>query len=309
LSLELITGIENYRSRGERTVATIGTFDGVHLGHQAILSRLRSCAAKQNMHPLAITFEPHPRVLVTPDSPPLLLTCLNEKAKLFSEYLDGTLLVLAFDRQLMNLTAEEFIRKYLVDKIKLSKLIVGHDHAFGKGRSGTISDLMQLNQKYSFELEIVNPVMVDDQPISSSRIRRLIIDHKLDMAVGYLGHPYPLSGKVIKGIGLGRQIGFPTANIACSCRKLLPRDGVYSCHVEVIGRRFDGMMFIGTNHFNPGAGKSIEVNIFDFDAEVYGEELFCYPEVYVRESRVYSESSQLLEQLKVDRNNVLMLKK
>jgi riboflavin kinase/FMN adenylyltransferase len=309
LSLEIIRGIENFTDRKDPVVATIGTFDGVHLGHQAILKRVAAAALIGNMQPVAITFEPHPRVLVTPDSPPLLLTCLNEKIRLFSQFFDGTLLILKFDKDLMNLTAERFAEKYLVEKINLGRLIVGYDHAFGKGRSGTINDLMGLSRKHHFELEIVDPVIVDGRPISSTRIRRLIAEHKLSQAVDLLGHPYPLSGKVIKGIMLGKKIGFPTANIEYSRRKLLPQDGVYSCHIEFGSNRHDGMLFIGHNNFNPKGDRSVEVNIFDFDGEIYGEELFCYPEVFIRENRKYEETSQLVEQLKHDKKRVLMLKK
>ncbi len=309
MSLELIRGIENFEGFDGRTVATIGTFDGLHLGHQAILHQLKTAAERKQGRALAITFEPHPRVLVTPDSPPLLLTCLNEKARLFENYLDGTLLILNFTRELMNLTAEEFTRTYLVERINLAKLIVGYDHAFGKGRSGTINDLMNLSRKYSFELEIVDPVIVNGRPISSTRIRHLLAENNLPRAIEFLGHPYPLSGKVIGGIGLGKKIGFPTANIEYSQRKLLPTDGVYSCSVELKENKYDGMMFIGKNHFNPAEAKSVEINIFDFDENIYGAELFCYPEVYIRENRKYPNTDALVEQIKLDKKKILMTKK
>ena len=309
MSLKLIKGIDNFPGYDDRTVATIGTFDGLHLGHQAILRRLKMSADKMGMNSLAITFEPHPRVLVTPGSPPLLLTCLDEKVSLFERYMDGTLLVLDFTPELMNLTAEEFTRKYLVERINLAKLIVGYDHAFGKGRSGTINDLMDLSRKYSFELEIVDPVIVNGRPISSTRIRQLMMGRNLTQAIKFLGHPYPLRGKVIGGIGLGKKLGFPTANLECNPRKLLPADGVYSCSIEHAGRNHDGMMFIGKNHFNPQADKSVEINIFNFDEEIYGEKVTCYPEVFVRENRKYTDTGDLVEQIKQDKKKILMLKK
>jgi len=309
LSLEVIKGIENFPGRDDKTVATIGTFDGLHLGHQAILNQLTTSAEQRGIKSLAITFEPHPRVLVTPDSPPLLLTCLNEKVRLFEKQIDGTLLILKFTRELMNMTAEEFTRKYLVEKINLTKLIVGYDHAFGKGRSGTINDLMDLSRKYSFELEIVDPVIVDGRPISSTRIRHLIAERNLTQAVKFLGHPYSINGKVIGGIGLGKKLGYPTANLEYNSRKLLPADGVYSCSVDLGRRKYDGMMFIGKNHFNPKAIKSVEINIFDFDEDIYDAEILCYPEVYVRENRKYTDTSDLVEQIKLDKKKILMLKK
>lgn len=309
MSLEIIKGVKNFTGRDDPTVATIGTFDGIHLGHQAILRSLVNSARELDAHALAITFEPHPRVLVTPDSPPLLLTCLNEKIKLFEKHFDGSLLILEFNRELMNMSAEEFTHAFLVEKLNLSKLIVGYDHAFGHDRSGTINDLLDLSRKYSFELEIVDPVIVNGRPISSTRIRKLLAERNLTQAVKFLGHSYPLSGKVIGGIGLGKKLGYPTANIEYNPRKLLPADGVYSCSVELGGVKYDGMMFIGKNHFNPQAAKSVEINIFDFDENIYGAEMFCYPEVYVRENRRYTNTGDLVEQIKLDKKKILMLKK
>jgi riboflavin kinase/FMN adenylyltransferase len=308
LSLEIVKGLENFSAPEAGTVTTIGTFDGVHRGHQAILKELSKAARERKVKPLAITFEPHPRVLVTPDSPPPLLTCLNEKIRLLSEYLDGTVLVLEFNEGLKNLTAEEFTRQYLIEKLNVGKLIVGYDHAFGRDRSGTINDLMFLSRQYSFDLKIVDPVIVEGRPISSTRIRHLISDHKLNQARDLLGHPYPVSGEVMKGIGLGKKLGFPTANINYSRRKLLPTDGVYSCRVDVGNGRYPGMMFVGRNHFNPDADKSVEVNIFDFDNDIYEQELFCYPETYIREEIEFEEPARLVEQLKIDKEKILMLR-
>jgi riboflavin kinase/FMN adenylyltransferase len=307
LSLRVVRGIENLREVEPGSVVTIGTFDGLHLGHQAIFARLIESSKANNCEAIAITFEPHPRVLVTPHSPPPLLSCLNEKIKYFSEYFDGTLLVLKFNDGLKNMSAMEFTKKYLVEKIGLSRLIVGYDHAFGKDRSGTINDLMSLGREYGFDLEIVKPVLVDDMPISSTRIRRLITSNQFDRAKKLLGHPYPLSGEVIRGIGLGKKIGYPTANIDVGSRKLLPKEGVYSCSAELNGEKFKGMMFIGTNHFNPEAGKSVEVNIFNFDRDIYGIELYIYPEVYIRDNMKFEETEQLTMQLKKDKEKILLL--
>jgi len=308
LSLEIIKGIDNYPAEEAGVVATIGTFDGIHRGHQSILRQLTLSALRRRLKALAITFEPHPRVLVTPDSPPPLLTNITEKARILSDYLDGTLLVLEFNKQLMSLTAEEFTKKYLVDKIKINKLVVGYDHAFGKDRSGTINDLMGLSRKYSFDLQIVDPVIVDGRPISSTRVRRVLTETNINQALELLGHGYPISGKVIKGIGLGAKIGFKTANIELNPRKMLPENGVYSCSAEYKNRVYSGMMFIGKNHFNPDVSKSVEVNIFDFEEDIYDEELFCYPEVFIREGRKFDNKDELAKQLREDKKRVLMLK-
>jgi riboflavin kinase/FMN adenylyltransferase len=307
LSLAIIEGIHNFKQGDKGVVATIGTFDGLHLGHQAILKRLGSYSRENGLAPIAITFEPHPRVLVTPDEPPPLLTTWIEKTNLFRSYLDGSLIVLEFNRELMNLSAEEFVHNFMIKKLNLKRLIVGYDHAFGKNRSGTINDLMGLGRKFGFDLEVVNPIIREGRPISSTRIRRLIQGHKLTQALEMLGHPYPIAGKVIQGIGLGKKIGYPTANIDFHPRKLLPTDGVYSCRIEMRNELFKGMMFIGNNHFNPETSKSVEVNIFDFKEEIYGEIIICQPQVFIRENRFFDDTSKLVDQIGLDKKEVLKL--
>ncbi len=307
MSLEIIKGIDSFKQGDKGVVATIGTFDGLHLGHQAILQRLGSYSEENGLAPIAITFEPHPRVLVTPDEPPPLLTTWIEKTDLFRKYLDGSLIVLEFNRELMNLSAEEFVHNFMIKKLNLKKLIVGYDHAFGKNRSGTINDLMGLGRKFCFDLEVVNPIIRDGRPISSTRIRRLIQGHNLTQALEMLGHPYPIAGKVIKGIGLGKKIGYPTANIDFHPRKLLPSDGVYSCRIKSRTKMLKGMMFIGNNHFNPETSKSVEVNIFDFKEEIYDEVIVCQPEVFIRENRFFDDTSKLVDQIALDKKEVLKL--
>ncbi len=309
MSLEVIKNIDDYDAPEKEVVVTIGTFDGLHRGHQEILKRLMDSAKVNNMEAVAITFEPHPRVLVTPDDPPPLLSTWDEKVRLFADYMDGKLMVLNFNKALMDLTAEDFIKNYLTKKLNLKKLVVGYDHAFGKNRSGTINDLMGLSKIYSFDLEVVNPILVDGRPISSSRIRRLITGHDLPLAIKMFKHPYPILGKVIKGIGLGKKLGYPTANIDFHERKLLPADGVYSCRAEHDSKTYSGMMFIGNNHFDPNREKSVEVNIFDFDKDIYGNELICYPETFVRENIKFDSTDKLVEQISKDKINILKLNK
>ena len=309
MSLEVIKDIDNYGNGKREVVVTIGTFDGLHRGHQEILRRLMESSKAMKMGAVAITFEPHPRVLVTPDDPPLLLSTWDEKVRLFSKYMEGQLFVLNFNKEMMNLTAEEFIKNYLTKKLNLKKLVVGYDHAFGKNRSGTINDLMGLSKTYSFDLEVVNPILISGRPISSSRIRRLITGHDLSLALNMLQHSYSIGGKVIKGIGLGKNFGYPTANIDFHRRKLLPFDGVYSCQAEHNGNIYNGMMFIGKNHFDHEREKSVEVNIFDFDKDIYGDELICYPETFVRENIKFENTDKLVEQITKDKENILKLKK
>lgn len=307
MSLEITYGLENIDNITENLVVSLGTFDGLHVGHQAILKSLMTSSEKTGLNPMAVTFEPHPRVLVTPDSPPPLLTIWEEKARLFANYMHGRLLVLRFNDELMSMSAEEFARDILVGKLNLKKLIVGYDHAFGKNRSGTINDLMALSKKYDFELEVVNPVIIEGRPVSSTRIRNLISDRKFSQALDMLGHPYPIYGTVEKGISLGKELGFPTANIEYGARKLLPVDGVYSCRAEHKGQMYHGMMFIGTNYFNPERKRTVEVNIFDFDRDIYEQDIICYPLIFIRENMKFNKKEDLIEQITKDKENVLKL--
>lgn len=307
MSLEIIYGLEEFDTISENLVVSLGTFDGLHVGHQAILKSLMISAEKAGLNPVAVTFEPHPRVLVTPDSPPPLLTVWEEKARLFADYMNGRLLVLKFNKELMSQSAEQFAREILVEKLHLKKLIVGYDHAFGKNRSGTINDLMELSRKYAFELEVVNPVIIEGRPVSSTRIRHLITERKFSQALDMLGHPYPIYGVVEKGIALGKELGYPTANVRYDERKLLPVDGVYSCRVEYKGQMYNGMMFIGTNYFNPENKRSVEVNIFDFDREIYAHEIICYPRIFVRENIKFVDREELVRQIAKDKENILKL--
>lgn len=307
MSLEIIYGLDKIDDVSGDLVVSMGTFDGLHVGHQAILKSLMSSAEKAGLNPLAVTFEPHPRVLVTPENPPPLLTVWEEKARLFADYMNGRLLVLNFNKEMMSRSAEQFARDILVGRLRVKKLIVGYDHAFGKNRSGTINDLMELSRKYNFELEVVNPVIIEGRPVSSTRIRHLIIERKFAQALDMLGHPYPIYGIVEKGIALGKVLGYPTANVRCNERKLLPVDGVYSCRVEYKGQMYNGMMFIGTNYFNPDHKRTVEVNIFDFDRDIYGHEITCYPRIFIRENIKFDSREELVSQIAKDKENISKL--
>jgi riboflavin kinase/FMN adenylyltransferase len=301
-----IRGLENYEStNGRGVVATLGTFDGIHRGHQEILCRVRDYSMKHNLEPVLITFHPHPRVVVTPSQIPMLLTTIEEKEKFIPDFLDGHVLVLEFNDALKNLTADEFVKKVLVDTVNVKKLIVGYDHQFGKNRSGNIAKLKELGDLYGFELEVVPPVLMGGKPVSSTRIRTALAEGEFDEAVSLLGHEYAIYGTVERGIGLGRRLGYPTANVSYSQRKLLPQEGVYACWVEVAGQSKCGMMFIGQNHFNPAQKMSVEANIFDFDQDIYDHEIIVYPSRYIRANRKYETTDALVAQIEKDKKNVL----
>jgi len=306
LKTQFIKGIENYKAAGEQAaVATIGTFDGIHLGHHTILEQVQQEAKRYSLTPVLITFHPHPRVVLTPDHAPLLLTTLEEKEQFIPDYFQGKVLVLTFDETLRNMDAEVFVKTVLVDKVGVKKLIVGYDHAIGKNRKGDTKELQRLGQKYGFEVAVVGPVIFEEKPISSSRIREAMLIGDFDEAVELLGHHYAIYGKVVRGMGLGKKLGFPTANVDYNERKLLPPDGIYACWAKVGEENLNGMMFIGKNYFRPDAGKSVETNLFEFDRVIYDEAVFVYPTQFVRENRKFSSTDELKAQMKRDKELVL----
>ena len=306
MKTEFIQGIENYKTTGKLSaVATLGTFDGIHLGHQAILEQVQEEATEHSLMPVLITFNPHPQVVLNPEKAPLLLTSFEEKEQFIPDYFKGRVLALTFDDKLRNMSAEDFVKSILVDKVGVKTLIVGYDHALGKNRQGDAKELQRLGEKFGFEVRIVGPVMHDGQPVSASRIREAMKSGNFDDAVELLGHHYAIFGTVVRGMGLGKKLGFPTANVDYNERKLLPPDGIYACWAKVDGQDLNGMMFIGQNHFNPESGKSVEANLFDFDRDIYDEGIFVYPTHFIRENRKFSSTNELIAQMKKDKELVL----
>ena len=303
--MKLISGLENYKKPEKTVVATIGTFDGIHRGHQEILKRVTESAKEINSKALMITFHPHPRVLVTPDKIPLLLTTIEEKGKFIPDFFDNDVLVIEFNDFVKNLTYQQFVKEVLVDKIGIAKLVVGYDHALGKDRKGNISELTKLGKMYNFEVEVIGPILVDDKPVSSSRIRKSILDNRYEEAISLLGHDYAIFGTVERGLGLGRKLGYPTANVKYGPRKLLPPEGVYACRVWVEDKKEEGMMFIGRNHFNPIEKITVEANLFNFDRDIYNKDIIVYPTVFVRKNKKFDSKEGLIEQLKIDKKNVI----
>lgn len=290
-------------------IATIGTFDGIHRGHREIFRRVREQSEQQNARAVLITFHPHPRVVVTPNNVPLLLTTIEEKEKFIPDFFDGKVLVLDFNEDLKNMPAERFVRDILVDRVGIRKLIVGYDHALGRNREGNIPALRQMGSALGFEVEVVDPVVLDGQPVSSSRIRRALAENHFDEAIRLLGHEYAIYGTVERGIGLGRKLGYPTANVAYNSRKLLPYEGVYACYAQLGDEEFDGMMFIGRNHFNPEARVTVEANLFHFDRDIYGKEIIVYPTRHVRMNQRFDSTDALVAQIVKDKEVVLNILK
>ncbi len=305
-----VTDITQYKRTSERgVVATIGTFDGIHRGHQEIFRQVREDSCNSGLDAVLVTFDPHPKVVVSPERAPRLLTSIEEKRKFIPSYFDGTVVVVTFTPELMRMTPDEFVRSFLVERLGVKKLVVGHDHAIGRGRAGDISELRRLGQLYGFEVNVVEPVMLDGSPISSSRIRKLMTDGEYSEALHMLGHEYAIYGTVERGIGLGRKLGYPTANVKYGANKLLPPEGVYACWVQLGSENLSGMLFIGENHFNPARRVTVETNIFDFDRDIYDQEIIVYPTHFVRGNRRFDSTDALVRQIAIDKINILEIVK
>lgn len=302
MSISFHRGLENYPQAQPRSaIATVGTFDGIHRAHQEILRRVSARAGESALTPVMVTFHPHPRVVVSPDRVPLLLTTIEEKEQFLPDFFDGRVLIMEFDEQLRDMTAERFVEEILVDRLGIAGLIVGYDHSLGKDRGGTTDVLKRLSRKHGFELEITDAVIHEGEAVSASTIRKSMTRGHYDEAISMLGHCYAIYGTVERGIGLGSKLGYPTANVSYDQRKLLPPQGVYACRVHLDEEVHDGMMFIGQNHFNPQARISVEANLFDFDRNLYGRAITVYPTRFIRENRTFADTTALARQIEEDK--------
>ncbi len=285
-----------------KTVVTIGTFDGVHLGHQKIIHKLISEAANTNCESLILTFFPHPRMVLQKDSDLKLLNTMIEKSNLLEKFGLNSLIIHPFDKAFSDLSAEDFVVEILVKKLNIAKIIIGHDHRFGHKRSANINDLIAFGQKYNFEVEQILAEQIEEVAISSTKIRNALHAGKMDLANQYLGYPYQLSGQVVRGKQLGRTIGFPTANIDVDKDyKLIPKTGVYVIQSLIRNTTVFGMMNIGTNPTVGGGLQKIEVHFFDFDEDLYGQTITVGVLTRLRDEQKFSGIGQLKLQLKADK--------
>lgn len=293
----------------ERAVITIGSFDGVHCGHQMLLRRVVDLATQYHLRSVVLTFWPHPRQVIDPDGEaPHLLNTLDEKIALLERTGIDNVVVCPFDKALSQMQAPDFIEQIVVGKLHAQCLVVGTDHHFGKGRNGDVRCLREFATHNDLKIEVVNLKMLN-QKISSSAIREALLYGQLSLANEMLGYEYRLSGKVIAGNRLGRTIGFPTANIEPPNYKLLPSEGVYRVKVRIDADESEriGMMYIGKRPVlkQPDTTTHIEVNIFDFDREIYGQKITLTVTHRIRDNIYFSDIGQLFEQLCRDKQNTL----
>lgn len=287
------------------SVVTSGTFDGVHLGHQKILKRLKEISHQCGGETVVITFWPHPRMVVADDSQNLqLISTIEEKIELLENQGIDHLIIIPFTRSFSELSSEEFIREILVEKIGTKKLVIGYDHKFGRNREGSFEFLQKNAPHYGFDVEEISRQDIDETAISSSRIRRALISGQVKAAHDLLGRPYSLSGTVVKGQQLGRTIGFPTANIQVKeTYKLIPANGVYVVKAHYYGESYQGMLNIGVRPTVDGKEKSIEANLFHFGKDIYGETLKIEFLHYLRPEEKFNSLEELKNQLYLDQKN------
>ena len=304
--MKIHNGIEN-PINVNNAVVTIGTFDGSHIGHQKIIARLKEVATQYGGETVLITLYPHPRMVLFPDDNDLqLLSTQDEKIDLLCKYGIDHLVVIPFSKEFARLTSLEFVRDILVDKIGVKSLVIGYDHHFGRNREGSIEQLRELAPQFHFEVEEIPAQDIDHVNVSSTKIREALLNGEVETAKQYLGHAYSLQGTVVEGNKLGRTIGYPTANIEIGDKhKLIPADSVYAVHVLVGNERFGGMLNIGYRPTVDGKKRTTEVNIFDFERDLYGQQLKIEFVARLRNEQKFTGLDALKEQLAQDKINAL----
>lgn len=285
-----------------RPILTTGTFDGVHFGHKIIIDRLKEIAKNQNGETVLLTFSPHPRMVLFPDDHNLqLINTLDEKIKLLEQVGIEHLIIHPFTMAFSRTTSMQFVRDIIVNELNTHKLVIGYNHHFGRNREGSFEHLKEYAPLYGFEVEEISAQLIDDVSISSTKIRNSLLSGDVSKAADYLGYNYLLKGQVIEGQQIGRTIGFPTANLkVLDGSKLIPKDGVYAVHVEVKRQAFKGMMNIGNNPSFISKKHSLEVHIFDFDSDIYDEQIEVRFIKRIREEISFDNLDALKIQLEQD---------
>jgi riboflavin kinase/FMN adenylyltransferase len=305
LALKIFHSINDF-STTKKTILTLGTFDGVHLGHKKILQKLTQNTANKEFESLVLTFFPHPRMVLQGGSTLKLLNTITEKVALIEELGIENIVIHPFDEAFSRLTAEEFVRDVLVEKFKIHKIIIGYDHRFGRNRTADINDLIGFGHEYGFEVEQISVQEINDISVSSTKIRTALLDGNMSLANSYLGYDYFLTGTVVKGKQLGRTIGYPTANLQIPENfKLVPQNGVYIVQSQIQNKLVYGMMNIGTNPTVGGQQQSIEVNFIDFEGDLYQQEIQVAIVQRIRSEKKFDSIEDLKNQLRKDEQTVL----
>lgn len=305
--MKIFRSIEDY-NLNQRTILTIGTFDGVHEGHKKILNKLIFSSKKKNLSSVVLTFFPHPRVILNKYNEVKMIDTLDEKIKAFEKLGIENLIIHPFDKSFSLLSADQFIKDYLIKKLKINHIIIGYDHRFGKGREASVDDLKKYGESFDFIVEEIKAHEVESIAVSSTKIRDSINSGELDISAKFLGRFFKLTGKVVKGDGLGKQINYPTANIYVEENyKIIPKDGVYFIKTLIDDNEFHGMMNIGHRPTIGENKKSIEVHLFDFDNDIYDKTISVDVLLKIRDEIKFSSIEALKEQLKKDETYCIQL--
>lgn len=288
------------------TVLTLGTFDGVHLGHTKILNKITEAAKIMGLESVVLTFHPHPRSVLQTDTPMHLLSCIKEKSHFIQKSGIDHLVIHPFDKAFSQLTAEAFVTDILVKKFNIKKIIIGYDHRFGKNRTANIEDLTRFGLEFGFDVVQITAEEVNAITISSTKIRKALEAGDCGVAQDYLGHPYTLSGTVVKGQQLGRTLGFPTANLQPCCEeKLIPKNGVYVVRVTWNNQSYSGVLNIGNRPTVSGTSRTIEVHLFDFSQEIYNAKLSLEFLTFLREEQRFDSLDALKNQIIKDKEQAM----
>jgi riboflavin kinase / FMN adenylyltransferase len=288
--------------RLDNAVVTTGTFDGVHLGHQKILQRVSEVCQQTGGESVLLTFHPHPRIVISGTKELQLLTTIEEKIEFLEQNGVKHLLIVPFTREFSELSPDEYIQKILIETIGTKKLVIGYDHRFGRNREGSFDYLQAIKHKFGFDIEEISRKDLESVTISSTKIRTALLNGEITFANELLGRAYSIMGTVVKGKQLGRTIGFPTANIYINdTQKLIPVNGVYAVTIQHKQQTYKGMMNIGTRPTVDGSYRTIEVNIFDFDEEIYGETLKVSFVQKIRNEQKFDSLDALKNQISKDK--------
>ncbi len=294
------------QEENKNTVVTIGTFDGVHIGHQKIINRLISVGKEKHLEPCILTLFPHPRMVLQKDANIKLINSINEKAEILYHFGLKNLVVKEFTKDFSRLTAEEFVENILVNELKAKYVIIGYDHHFGRNRTANIEDLKTFGELYDFEVEEITVQDINEVAVSSTKIRTALLNGDIKTANSYLGYNFILTGKVEKGKGIGRTINFPTANLKINeDYKLIPKQGVYIVKTKIKNTVVFGMMNIGNNPTVNGETETIEIHLFDFNEDIYGEKLKIELLERLRDEHKFESVDALKNQLQNDKTQAL----
>lgn len=305
-TLTIYNSINDFVS-SKKTIVTLGTFDGVHVGHHAILDQICNIATQENLESVLLTFFPHPRLIVSNNYDIKLLNTIEEKSDLLEKIGIQSFIIHPFDKTFSELSPREFVFQVLVEKLNIQKIIIGHDHKFGKNRAADFSDLIAFGKEFGFEVEEISAQQINEVAVSSTKIRNSLLEGNISLANEYLGYPYVLTGIVVKGKQLGRTIGFPTANIEIpEDYKLIPKNGVYIVTANVNDRIVQGMMNIGVK---PTLGENklaIEVHLLHFDADIYQQNIQVHILERLRDEQKFDSFELLKSQIEIDKQNTLL---